>query len=120
MPVVWPMDASKLVDNSLHGALTEQHWQQRWNGTRFFVKQQYYRNIATAEAAGDKAKADELRRLPLQPSGHSNNYAGTVGGPVVLPKIVNGRNKLFFFFSYDGFEDKKTTESTFNHTVPSL
>src|SRR5688572_2689978 len=106
--------------NSLHGALTEQHWQQRWNGTRFFVKQQYYRNIAAAEAAGDTARAEELRRSPKQPSGHSNNYAGTIGGPIVIPKLINGRNKLFFFFSYDGFEDKKTTESTFNHTVPSL
>ena len=111
---------TKSGTNSLHGALTEQHWQQRWNGTRFFVKQQYYRNIATAEAAGDTARANALRNSPKQPSGHSNNYAGTVGGPVVIPKLVNGRNKLFFFFSYDGFEDKKSTESTFNHTVPSL
>jgi hypothetical protein len=111
---------TKAGANSIHGALTEQHWQQRWNGTRFFVKQQYYRNIAAAEAAGNKTMADQLRKSPLQPSGHSNNYAGTVGGPIVIPKIVNGRNKLFFFFSYDGFEDKKTTESTFNHTVPTL
>jgi hypothetical protein len=39
---------------------------------------------------------------------------------VVIPKLFNGRNKLFFFFSFDGFEDKKTTESKFNHTVPTL
>ncbi len=106
--------------NSLHGTLTEQHWQQRWNGTRFFVKQQYYRNIAAAEAAGNSALAGRLRDSPRQPSGHSNNYAGTIGGPIVIPRLLNGRNKLFFFFSYDGFEDKKSTESTFNHTVPSL
>jgi len=31
-----------------------------------------------------------------------NQFGVTVGGPVVLPKIVNGRNKLFFFFSYEG------------------
>ena len=110
---------TKSGTNQFHGDLTEQHWQQRWNGTRFFVKQQYYRNIAIAEAAGDKAKADALRNSPLQPSGHSNNYAGTVGGPVILPKVFDGRNKLFFFFSYDGFEDRKSTESTFNHTVPT-
>lgn len=110
---------TKSGTNSLHGNLTEQHWQQRWNGTRFFVKQQYYRNIAAAEAAGDPARADELRRSPKQPSGHSNNYAATLGGPVVLPKLIDGRNKLFFFFSFDGFEDRKTTESTFNHTVPT-
>lgn len=111
---------TKSGSNSLHGSATEQHWQQRWNGTRFFVKQQYYRNIAAAEAAGDTAKANELRNSPKQPSGHSNNYAGTLGGPIVIPKVVDGRNKLFFFFSFDGFEDKKTTESTFNHTVPTL
>src|SRR5687767_8653736 len=111
---------TKSGSNSLHGALTEQHWQQRWNGSRYFVTQQYYRNIAAAEAAGNTALAQRLRNSPKQPSGHSNNYAGTLGGPVVIPKLVNGRNKLFFFFSFDGFEDKKTTESTFNHTVPSL
>lgn len=111
---------TKSGSNSLHGALTEQHWQQRWNGTRFFVKQQYYRNVSAAEAAGNSALAESLRNSPLQPSGHSNNYAGTLGGPIVIPKLIDGRNKLFFFFSYDGFEDKKTTESTFNHTVPSL
>src|SRR2546425_653235 len=32
---------TKAGTNTFHGALTEQHWQQRWNGTRFFVKQQY-------------------------------------------------------------------------------
>ena len=72
---------TKSGSNGLHGALTEQHWQQRWNGTRFFVKQQYYRNIAAAEAAGDTALAESLRNSPKQPSGHSNNYAGTLGGP---------------------------------------
>jgi hypothetical protein len=111
---------TKSGNNSLHGAVTEQHWQQRWNGTRFFVKQQYYRDIAAARAAGNTVLAERLRNSPKQPSGHSNNYAGTLGGPVVIPKLVNGRNKLFFFFSFDGFEDRKTTESTFNHTVPSF
>jgi hypothetical protein len=31
-----------------------------------------------------------------------NQYGGTIGGPIVIPHIVNGRNKLFFFFSYQG------------------
>jgi len=31
-----------------------------------------------------------------------NQFGVTAGGPVVIPKIVNGRNKLFFFFSYEG------------------
>jgi len=31
-----------------------------------------------------------------------NQYGLTIGGPIVIPHIVNGRNKLFFFFSYQG------------------
>jgi outer membrane receptor protein involved in Fe transport len=31
-----------------------------------------------------------------------NQFGGTVGGPIFLPKIIDGRNKLFFFFSYQG------------------
>ena len=32
-----------------------------------------------------------------------NEYGGTFGGPVVLPKY-NGRDKTFFFFAYSGFQ----------------
>ncbi|HME07621.1 MAG TPA: carboxypeptidase regulatory-like domain-containing protein [Bryobacteraceae bacterium] len=31
-----------------------------------------------------------------------NQFGGTIGGPIILPKIINGKNKLFFFFSYQG------------------
>jgi hypothetical protein len=31
-----------------------------------------------------------------------NQYGGTIGGPIVIPHVINGRNKLFFFFSYQG------------------
>jgi outer membrane receptor protein involved in Fe transport len=31
-----------------------------------------------------------------------NQFGGTIGGPIILPKIFNGKDKLFFFFSYEG------------------
>jgi len=31
-----------------------------------------------------------------------NQYGGTIGGPIVIPKVLNGKDKLFFFFSYEG------------------
>ncbi len=111
---------TKAGTNAFHGTLTEQHWQQRLNAARFFVKQLYHRNIAAAEAAGDQALAAKLRAAPMQPSGHSNNYAATIGGPVVIPRLINGRNKLFFFFSFDGFTDRKPEEDRINYTVPTL
>src|SRR5206468_9175050 len=30
-----------------------------------------------------------------------NNFGGTVGGPVILPHLYNGKDKTFFFFSWD-------------------
>jgi hypothetical protein len=32
-----------------------------------------------------------------------NNFGGTFGGPVRIPKVYNGHDKTFFFFSYEGF-----------------
>jgi hypothetical protein len=32
-----------------------------------------------------------------------NDFGGTIGGPVFLPKLYHGKNKTFFFFDYEGF-----------------
>ena len=31
-----------------------------------------------------------------------NQFGGTIGGPITLPKLVNGRDRFFFFFAYQG------------------
>ena len=33
-----------------------------------------------------------------------NEFGGSAGGPVIIPKLYNGRNKTFFFFSREGVE----------------
>lgn len=33
-----------------------------------------------------------------------NEYGFTVGGPIVIPKLYNGRDKTFFFGAYTGFQ----------------
>ncbi len=38
-----------------------------------------------------------------------NQFGGTLGGPVILPKIVNGRDKFFFFASYQGQKQSSLT-----------
>src|ERR1051325_7501676 len=37
------------------------------------------------------------------PFDKQNEFGIAVGGPVVIPKIYNGRNRTFFFATYDGF-----------------
>jgi Carboxypeptidase regulatory-like domain/TonB dependent receptor len=34
-----------------------------------------------------------------------NVFGYSVGGPVYIPKVFNGRNKLFFFTNYEGYRD---------------
>src|SRR5215471_7728757 len=46
-----------------------------------------------------------------------NDFGVTVGGPVYLPKIYNGRNKTFFFFSYEGFRNRVGASPT-PYSVP--
>ncbi|HEY3840394.1 MAG TPA: TonB-dependent receptor [Bryobacteraceae bacterium] len=106
--------------NMFHGDFTDQYWNQRWNGTPFFVKQAYYTAIDAANAAGNTTLARQLRSQPSNPAGHDQDYGASVGGPVILPKLLNGRNKLFFFFSFDGFDDRKTTGTANPYTLPTL
>jgi hypothetical protein len=40
---------------------------------------------------------------------------GNIGGPVIVPKIYNGRDKSFFFFSYEAF--RENFQATRNRTV---
>jgi hypothetical protein len=35
-----------------------------------------------------------------------NDFGFTAGGPVWFPKLYNGRDKTFFFFSYEGFRNR--------------
>lgn len=46
-----------------------------------------------------------------------NQYGIALGGPVLIPKVFNGRNKLFFFYAYEGF--KGSTPTTKLTTVPT-
>ncbi|MDP9170502.1 MAG: carboxypeptidase-like regulatory domain-containing protein, partial [Acidobacteriota bacterium] len=52
-----------------------------------------------------------------KPPYRQNLWSGTIGGPIVLPKIYNGKDKLFFFFAYEGFKDAYATPASF--TVPT-
>jgi len=43
-----------------------------------------------------------------------NEYGGSVGGPVYLPKLYNGKNKSFFFVSYEGRRIRENTYQGFS------
>ena len=40
-----------------------------------------------------------------KPRDHQNDFGGSLGGPVWIPKVYNGRDKLFFFFSWEQYRN---------------
>ena len=54
--------------------------------------------------------------LPI-PEYRQNQFGGTVGGPIIIPKLYNGRNKTFFFFDYQG--TRIVQPSPYTNNVPS-
>lgn len=53
----------------------------------------------------------------IKPVLRYNQFGGTVGGPVWLPKVYNGRNRTFFFFGYEQWRHR--TSSLERRTVPT-
>lgn len=67
---------TKSGTNSLHGDVFEFVRNGEFNARNFFAPAR-----------------DQLKR---------NQFGGTIGGPVFIPKLYNGKDKTFFFFGYQG------------------
>jgi len=47
-----------------------------------------------------------------------NEFGVTFGGPILIPKVYNGKNKTFFFFQYAGFRQRLATPVIFAVPTP--
>jgi len=86
---------TKSGTNQVHGYLWEYLQNDKLNATAFFLN-----------ATGSK-------KTPLR----QNQFGGAIGGPIVLPKVYNGRNRAFFFFDYQGTHTR--SRSQLLSTVPT-
>ncbi len=83
-----------------------------YHGTAFeFIRNNYLdaTNFGVIPPSGPGSGKDKL---------HQNQYGGTFGGPVRIPKLYNGRDKLFFFVGYQFLESKSATAATSSY-VPT-
>ncbi len=48
-----------------------------------------------------------------------NDYGFTLGGPVRIPHLYNGKDKTFFFFNFEQFRQSQVTNTTIA-TVPTI
>jgi outer membrane receptor protein involved in Fe transport len=85
----------KSGSNQLRGAAFEFYRDERFDATDFFLNR------------------TGREKQPFE----QNNFGTSVGGPLRLPGLYNGRNRTFFFFNYEGFRQSVT--SSFTGLYPS-
>jgi hypothetical protein len=81
--------------NQFHGTLYEFNQNSAFNATPFFTNK-----------AGAK-----------KPVSRFNQYGGSFSGPIRVPKLFDGRNKVFFMFAYEGVRDALPAPTT--NTMPT-
>ncbi len=85
---------TKSGTNELHGSVFEFVRNAAFDARNFF----------------DHANPEDPRRIPPF---NRNEFGFTLGGPVVLPKIYDGRNRTYFFGEYQGFRQVLGTTQVF-------
>jgi len=77
---------TKSGTNEFHGTLFEYYQSQKFNANS-------WRNNKLGRA---------------KPVFHRNDFGASVGGPVFLPKVYNGKDRTYFFFTYEGYRYPQT------------
>lgn len=90
--------AIKSGTNELHGSAFYYHQNEAFNATSY---------------------ADKSTGSPKAPY-RLHNYGYAVGGPVYIPKIYNGRNRAFWFTSFERTTYSDFNVSGFNTTLPTV
>jgi outer membrane receptor protein involved in Fe transport len=85
---------TKSGTNTVHGSAYDYVRNNAFNANSFFNNQ-------------NGLPVDVLKR---------NQFGGTIGGPVTIPKIINGKDRFFFFFGYQS-QRQSALETTSETTV---
>jgi hypothetical protein len=67
--------------------------------------------------AGDPFTVSIAGHGKLDQRNRRNDFGGTLGGPIYIPKVYNGHNKTFFFWNYEEYLETNTYQ--FTDTVPT-
>jgi hypothetical protein len=57
----------------------------------------------------NSASRSAINPSPGKQPYRQNQYGYTLGGPVWIPKIFNGQNRLFFMSNFEGYNSRRTT-----------
>jgi hypothetical protein len=78
---------TKSGTNELHGSMFDYYQSQRFNANTWLNN----------------------KRGRERPVFHRNDFGATLGGPIFLPRLYNGRDKSYFYITYEGYRFPQTS-----------
>jgi hypothetical protein len=96
--------------NDLHGSFIYSNLSRGLIAHDLFTNN-FINNPATGPITSDKIDQ-------AWPSQRDIRYRGTIGGPLVLPKLYNGRNRTFWIFGGDGVIRQRASRASY--TIPTV
>lgn len=96
--------STKGGSNQFHGALFEFLRNDKLDARPYFFKD----------------PESPTQTAPLKAPYRQNQYGGTLSGPVVIPKLLNGKDKIFFMANYEGFKSRRSVPSFFTTMTPEM
>ena len=103
---------TKSGTNQYHGTVFDFFRNTIFDANNYLTKGDAYLNGATQDK-DPGVSPNPFRR----PADRYQDYGVTLGGPLVIPHFYNGRDKTFFFFSFD--QPASTASATAISTVPT-
>ena len=84
------------------------------SGYMYFVNEAFNAGLPFTNAGATNSLKDNQQ---IRPVNRKWDYGGTIGGPIDIPKVYDGRNKSFFFFNFERFQ--QTQSFTNIETAPT-
>lgn len=114
-------ETTKSGTNNLHGSGTYTYTNRRWAALDRFSSLSYQTHqladgCTNGPSTSPQCYLDENKYA--WPGVHENMGSFGIGGPVLIPKVFDGRNKLFWFVG--GTTDDYTDASALTATIPTV
>lgn len=94
--------------STLHGVLQGQTRQTNWGANLFFNNRTPYTANGVTQPTTPRGAAEFY------------TYAGSIGGPIPLPKILGGKDKTFFWITGEGYRQRSPLTAANSFPVPTL
>ncbi len=107
----WELFTSKSGTNDVHGSMFYNFERQIFNANSWSGNQ----NTAPSNFSCFGA----VQTYACRPKVRYNDEGGSAGGPVYIPHLYDGRNRTFWFFTFEGYWQPASVTSQTGESVPT-